>query len=103
MVGGTFIKVSLCEMAAVPGAQLDLSWVMPQSSTTDPPAPLIPCGSRNCPDAASLYSQILMWLSVNSTGIRVGEVVNIQSISGCVSDIRVQVSVDYDCNITTFV
>jgi hypothetical protein len=105
LVPNSCLRVSVCGTAAVPGAQLDLPWVIPQNFTTAPPAPLIPSGTRNCPDAASNYSQILIWPATNSTanttGIQVGEVVNVQSISGCVPDIRMTVSVDFDCNITT--
>jgi hypothetical protein len=90
------LRVDACGTAAVPGAQLDLSWVIPQSFATAPPAPLLPCGSRNCPNSGSLYSQILIWPSYNTSGALSGEVVDVQSISGCVPDISLKITVDVD-------
>jgi hypothetical protein len=99
LVNPLCLRVSLCDVVALPGVQLDLSWVLPQSSVTPAPAPLVPCGSKNCPNAGSLYSQILIWPS----GDPAGEVVNIQSVSGCAANIRLTVSADYDCNLATFI
>jgi hypothetical protein len=85
-------------MAAVPNVQLDVSWVLPDSFVTAPPALPVPCGSQNWPDSASLYSQILIWPSGNPAG----EVENIQNPgSACLASMQVAVSVDPDCNLAT--
>jgi hypothetical protein len=74
------------------GQQVDLLWQKPDNFTSSIALPS--CITKNCPDATSGYSQII----IPNTGNSAGETVYIQSTNGsCISGISLMARISWDC------